>query len=216
MIIPEFILQESVQELLDFLYYDCQKPIKESFLYKLLGQDPPKLGKFNYLEQARTIFNHGDTSSRKILVDLMFNLRHDQLPSIHINTPSDNPGSNSLGLDEDGSYETIEGQISSKLYRQDSATFDIVIVSDNSNEVVLIYRILRSLLVSYYKVLSSRGLINIKFSGQDLTPYADLSQKTLYMRTIRLSFEYTTESIELLSSSEVGGIVFNGKLVVNL
>src|SRR5690606_20716173 len=75
------------------------------------------------------------------------------------------------------------------------ATYDIVILSDNSNEVVMLYHIIKSLLVALSASLTLEGLENMTFGGQDLQPYADLAPKNLFMRAIRLTIEYNSSAL---------------------
>lgn len=216
--VPEFILHTHVENLINFVrldYADNIADLTQSFLYKLCHNQV--FQRYNYFEQAKDIFVNRTIGDPKYLeVDLMFNTSRDTPPMIHVTCPSETPGQNGLG--NDAGYLGNESYIgadtytySSEIYtRRYKGTYDLVIVSDNSNECVAIYHILKALLVSTLTQLSILGLENVQINGNDLTPYAELMPKTMYMRTLRLNLEYESSTLSILKDLYPQDISFSG------
>lgn len=217
LLIPEFVLYETLKIGLNFIRSDYNNQVDKtkSFLYKLtqgIG-----LQKYNYFEQASHVFVINETDPRCINLDLGFNMQKDRPVSIHITMPAESPGQNALANDE-GYHEQVYDSEDSIEYstvytRRYKATYDIVIVSDNSNEVVMIYHILRALIVSLTTHLHLNGLQNLAYSGQDLQPYAELVPKTIFMRAIRLGIEYESSSYSLAKKLSPTDIIFEGHVI---
>lgn len=197
--VPEFILFTHVKNLINFIRLDDTDDTVNSYLYKLANG--VGIERYDYFQQLKEIFITRDNESLKYLeVDLMFNNTRDKGPTIHVTCPSESPGQNALGNDEGSrdNEEYYEEEIvteNAPVYtRRYVATYDLVIVSDNSNECVAIYHLLKALINATRPELTLLGLENIKESGNDLTPYNELMPK-MFMRTLRLSLEYETSTL---------------------
>lgn len=218
--LPEFIIHHGVENALKFLREDYQQhetagTINESFFSKLVGDI--QFQRYSYMEQGKSVFFNGKEHQRYLEVDLMFNMSRDGAPTIHITTPAETPGQGAIGTDE-GSYENEleneDTQLRSVFTRRYKGTYDIVIVSDNSGEVVFIYHVLRALLTSLIPHFHLAGLENVTFSGQDLTPYSEIVPKNFNMKAIRMNLEYETSTLSFNTNPVINGLVFSGKAVV--
>ena len=141
----------------------------KSFLYRLLGLDddgnPLKMNRYNYFVQAKKIFN----SVQNLNVNFGYNFEVAKIISFHIILPSEQPSSIPLGEDEGYQTETDEeGNAQLKFCQMFSSTYQIMITSDNSNEVNIVYHIYKSLLITLVPHLSLKGLLNPKLSGNDI------------------------------------------------
>lgn len=218
-IIPEYIIHSSLELAIKYLREDFTSSLNptDSFLYKLVGG--VKFQKYNYFEQAQSIFITELGNPRHITLDLMYNATSDQMPSIYISTPADSTDKNGIGMDE--GYQPSElsqdGQVMQSVFtRRFSGVYDIVITSDNSNEIVLMYHILKSLLISLYFHFNASGLQNVIISGNDLTPYSELVPKNCFQRIIRLKCEYEAHSIGFEKNRIPIGVTFSGRPVDEL
>lgn len=212
--LPEIILLETLQSAIKFVRqeYADQSDKTQSYLYKLLNG--AIIEKYDLFTQAVQVICGADDSPRLFKIDLMFNAKRDHVPSAHITLPSEMTGQgNGMGTDEGyANYIEEAGDIGGQfngdfgddyaigtegtvrravLSRRISATYNIVIMSDNTNEVVLIYHFLRAILIALIPHLHIKGLSNVSFGGQDLQPYEGLGHN-LHMRAITISLQYDT------------------------
>lgn len=220
--VPEFILHTTLENTLKFiredykLFKDQNKP-EQSYIHKLCFE----LGfqRYNYIEQAVAVFTASNEDNRHLTLDLMFNMTSDSPPSIHITMPSETPGQNALGMGEDSNdnflnYQEVDNEqvsdtVQSIFNRRYRANYDILILSDNSNEVVMLYHVVKALLVALSPQFTLLGLENITFGGQDLQAYADLAPKNLFMRAVRLGLEYNSSTLNFAKHPLITEIVFN-------
>lgn len=222
--VPEFIIHDSLSKALDFIRkdYTAQANKSNSYLYKLL--ETGGFQKYKNFEQAEQVFIVDETHPRYLDIDLMFNMDRDGAPTIHITMPSESPGQNAIGNEEgyqeplwdDPSNNIVNKTYSSVFTRRYKATYDIVITSDNNNEVLLIYHVLKALLVALTGHLHLSGLENISFSGQDLQPYAELTPKNIFLRAIRLGVEYESSTLSFEKFQYALDIIFKGTAVEEL
>lgn len=227
-IVPEFIIHSSLENMFRFLRADYNENTatpEKSYLLKLIGS----LGfeRYNYVDQAKRVFLSTEEDPRFLSVDLMFNNSKDNPPSIHVCMPSESPGQNALGMDQGSSDSFVNFQQNSEgeqeavdvnvvFKRRYKATYDVVIVSDNSNEVVMLYHMIRSMLTALTPHFTLSGLENMVISGQDLQPYAELAPKHLFMRALRLGLEYESGALNFEKHLLINGIVFENKVVNEL
>ena len=208
--IPEYILHSQVSQVISFIRKDLKtnsNTLNKSVFFQIT--DGMIFEGLNFWEQSKGIFENDEESGRFLKADLIYNATKDTPPNIYINCPSEvvMGGGNGMGVDE-GYSEKV-------LTRRYSATYDIVINSDNSNEVIILYHILRSLLVSLTNHLSTLGLENISISGQDLMPNQEVQsqQRGFYMKVIRMHLEYESSALNFdLKTEGFSGIFFTGKI----
>ncbi len=216
--VPEFVIHDGLQKALKFIKaeYEASAAPEESFLYKLCHG--AGFQKYDYWEQAKAVFLKSGPNPRELEVDLMFNRKRDHFPSIHIVTPSDSPAQNGLGMDQgyqDDVVKNVNGvtgstTVRSVFVRRYRGIYDIVINSDNSNEAIMIFHIVRALLTSLFFHFEANGLENISFSGNDLTPYAELIPNPSFLRIVRMTVEYETGTMSFETSKIVADTVFEG------
>lgn len=229
--IPEYIIHDAIQKLFDYLrkdYLDCatNNQIPDSVLHAII--DGVDFQKYRGMEQAKQIFvDRDDTDPRKIKLDLGFNMQTDGSPTIHITVPSDSQAQNSIGMGEGengeiwddtvGTNQSISVPIKDRYFqtynRRYKATYDLVITSNNSNETVLIYHVLRALIGSIVTHLHEKGLQNISISGNDLALYSEVAPKQFYVRALRVSFEYESGTVNLFKIYFPSNITFQGTIL---
>ncbi len=198
-IIPEIILLDTVNIILKEVRDDYDASVDpnkhDTILYRVLGGR--MLERYNFLDESESVFLAKNTEPRHLKVDLYFNRVTDGLPTIHISTPSEtlaqaqgiglSEGYNLPILDDDTSPTTVRPVYS----RRFAATYYIVITSDNTNEIMLIWHLLRALLIPIADHLNMAGLINRgNLSGKELQLNPDIVPEHVYAKAIGLEFEY--------------------------
>lgn len=226
-IIPEFILFEIVNNALKYLrkdYNDAQNK-DDSYLHKILFGN--SIERYDLTQQAKQVFIDNDEANQRFLeVHLMFNMKREGLPTIHITLPSEQTqsGGNGLGTDEgykdylitDSEYNDDElvkqGNITPVYTRRYQSTYNIVITSDNSNEVILIYHTLRSILTSLIPSIHLSGLQNIAFGGQDVQLLNGVPNQ-MYVRSLSATLQYETSVPNIFPSPLMANLIANGVAV---
>ncbi len=195
-VIPEIIVEQCLTSLIDFVKkdYKSKKNFKQSYLYKIFG-DQNVSYKFDFFKEAVNIIIGNASQKRKGLdVYIGYNLERAANPSIHITIPSDRLSqSNGIGFDEglqDSEFEEDDKWEDKSLERDFECTYNLIITSDNMNEVILIYHLLRALIIGGYEHLEHSGLQNLKFSGQDLQFQSDLVPANIFHKNLSIEFKY--------------------------
>jgi len=195
--IPEYILLSTVRIILNFIAsdYNGVTDKTQSVLYQLIGG--LQVDKYVSFDQAVAIFITAQTGPREINTNLIYNMELNSVPSIYISLPSESSGQNSIGNSEGFQPNILnQGNYQSVYTRRFQPSYQIVITSDNSNEVVIIYHVLRAFLISLTAQLEFLGLQNLQLSGNDIGQNGQLSPNSYY-KGINLSFFYDTSSMSL-------------------
>lgn len=194
-LIPEIELHITLKAILELIRDDFsnQSNEQDTILYKLLGTN--KLQRYSLFEQAKTVFLAKETDPRFLDVQMFFNLKRASIPTIHITLPSEQSGQNGIGIDEGfAGIDTIgmgESMTTSPNYtRRFDTTYNLIITSDNTNEVILLYHMIRAILIPTFDHLNQIGLENCKLGGRDIQTNNTLVPEHIFMRGISLSFSY--------------------------
>lgn len=216
--IPEYILFEGLAAGLKYLKsdYDAQSIKTNSLLYLYLKN--VGIQRYQFFEQAKKVFFAKDEDPRKLVFDLIYNRSKDGAPSIYITMPAEQSAQNTLGFGETGDdvvYTDFnnfgeDGYFRPQFTRRFQSTYSFVITSDNENEVVLIYHVVRALLISLNTHFALAGLQNIKLGGADLKNYNKELPNNLCARTVNLSCEYETKAADFSKYPMINNLVFNG------
>lgn len=221
MTVPEFILQTTLQDALTFVRTDYAAAVAagdntKSWLYRACQFQG--FQKYDFFTQAQQVICAPEDDPRFLTVNLMFNMERQTVPSIHITLPAEQtmPNGNGLGQDEDYfPYESIPGdpdehvmgQQIATLTRRYSAIYNIVVTSDNSNEIIFLHHFVKALLTAVVPHLHFFNLQNIALGGQDIQPYNEATAQNLYMRAIQVSLQYDTSVPSITPIQLANGIV---------
>lgn len=213
--VPEYILLDTVKLILKFIKtdYDSVSDKTKSVLYKLVGDI--SVEKYSYFDQAVQIFIKNIEGPAEINVNLIYNMQQNDFPSIYISCPSESNGQNSIGNDE-GYTEDIDngdGTYTKVFTRRYSCNYQIVITSNNSNDVILIYHVLKAFLISLTAQLNFLGFQDLALGGNDIGQLGQLTPANNYFRGINLSFFYETKTIDLSKYPIINDLIFTGILV---
>jgi len=194
LIIPEVILFNALEAWLKYIRTDYKKnaltPTK-SYLGMIFGNN--QFQRYNFLEQARSVFITNDnTSPRNLEINLFFNPKRNGLPTIHITNSSDQAVHDSLSIGigiEDAVFDDVAQTYVRMFNRRFQCKYNLVITSDNTNEVLLIYTALRSGAISLIEHLALSGIENVKISGQDIQMKSDIVPANVFIKSVGISFE---------------------------
>jgi len=219
MLIPEVILNYTVKTAIEIINLDWESNTDKTktILYDLLGKDDNgfklQLNKFNYFEQGQSIFLKSKGESRRLQVTLGYNIERVGLPTIHILLPQENEKEKGLGMGEgyqDYEIDEIEGTYKRNFTNVYDSTYSLMITSDNSSEVSLIYHVLKSVLFCSFEHLEHMGIRDPKFGGQDLQFANDLVPTTVFHKNLTIQMFYETTVNELLSQKLARSLTFEG------
>jgi hypothetical protein len=215
MTIPEnTILQilEYAKELIVKDYEEHKGDEKKSLLYGLFGKDNVKRSlvyeKYDWFEQAKHVFLR--KGQRQLDIKYGFNSEKVRYPVVHIMLPSEESSEQNIDFDR-GVQWVEEGEsyvfLNTYYFR---STYNLLIASDNMNEVLLIYSFVKIMLVMLYDQLELNGMRDVKISGQDIQMDNSLIPDHVYTRNVNLSFFYEQEIRNTLSKDVLRGVFFEG------
>ena len=196
-LLPEFVIHKTLVAIVEMLRADLEEHAADdtqSLLYKILGTDeqgqPLQLNLYNVFKQAKKIIQ----TKNNLSVNFGYNQEVAQIISLHILLPSEQ-GKMAIGADEgylsDDIVEDGEKTRVQNYYTQMyDATYQIMITSNNSAEVNVVYNILKSMLLMLVPQLELMGLRLPTLSGNDVVMQDDLVPVPLFHKVINLSFTY--------------------------
>ena len=196
-LLPEFVIHKTLVAIVEMLRADLAEHAADdtqSLLYKILGTDeqgqPLQLNLYNVFKQAKKIIQ----TKNNLSVNFGYNQEVAQIISLHILLPSEQ-GKMAIGADEgylsDDIVEDGEKVRVQNYYTQMyDATYQIMITSNNSAEVNVVYNILKSMLLMLVPQLELMGLRLPTLSGNDVVMQDDLVPVPLFHKIINLSFTY--------------------------
>lgn len=196
-LLPEFVIHKTLVAIVEMLRADLAEHAADdtqSLLYKILGTDeqgkPLQLNLYNVFKQAKKIIQ----TKNNLSVNFGYNQEVAQIISLHILLPSEQ-GKMAIGVDEgylsDDIVEDGEKTRVQNYYTQMyDATYQIMITSNNSAEVNVVYNILKSMLLMLVPQLELMGLRLPTLSGNDVVMQDDLVPVPLFHKVINLSFTY--------------------------
>lgn len=218
--VPELKLYQIVQALISEVNEDFKRHAdeKDTFLYHLFGDELGQ-GKYNYFDQAKSLFvDRADIAEhpKKVEVNMMYNAKRAGTPTIHITLPAETGEWDTIGVGEGGVRATdfvessTEGTITPLYNRRFQTMYHIICTSESSQEVFLMYHVLRAAMISALDYIDMAGLKNPKLSGQDIRQNDQLVPNHIYMRGIGLSCFYTVEIPRYYDARVIGNLVLTG------
>lgn len=197
-LLPELVIHRTLVTIVKMLRDDLEEnrgDETQSLLYKILGVDERgqslKLNLYDVFKQAKKIVQ----TEQNLSVNFGYNQEVANIISMHILLPSEQ-GSMTIGADEgyleddilDGNGNKIGVQ---QYYTQTyESTYQIMITSNNSAEVNVVYNILKSMLLMLVPHLELMGLRLPTLSGNDIVMQDDLVPVPIFHKVLNLSFKY--------------------------
>ena len=212
-VMPELILYRIVKSIFSLVKTDfTERGEMDSMLFHYFGKDSfegeeMEWETFNYFEQSKELFLR-----KEIQVNLGYNLSVSEIPNIHIMLPSESGKPLGIGADENyvGYNDGFENQPVAVFSEMFSATYNLIITSPNSLEVILIYNLLRAAMISTNYHLELAGLRLPRISGQDIQMQSDLTPTHIFHRGLGISFDYEIIVPDVLRKRIVKGMEITG------
>lgn len=220
MLLPEFVIQKTLVSIVELLRKDLAENSadeKNSILYKIMGLDeegePLQLNLYNVFKQAKKII----TTPNNLSVNFGYNQEVANIISLHILLPSEN-GKMTIGADEGYlSDDIIEDgkKVGTQEYftQMFDTTYQIMITSNNSAEVSVVYNILKSMLLMLVPQLEIAGLRLPTLSGNDVVMQDDLVPVPLFHKVINISFTYEHNVPKMLAEKVARNFYYQWRLV---
>lgn len=196
LLMPEVVLYDLLSNIIKVLRTDMETNAnteEKSLLYRIMGLNEQgsalRLSHYHFFKQARKILLTKDN----LKVYYGYNLSTTTGVDICILLPQEN-GKTAIGAD-DGYLETVETE-DEEDYRQNynvqtfESTYQLMITSNNSLEVLTVYTLLKSALLMLIDQLELYGFRNPKFSGQDIVMQDDLTPVPLFHKVLNIEFTY--------------------------
>lgn len=191
-IMPEIIIYKSLVSIFNIVKQDFLESTDEeqSMLFNFFGKDENgdflNFEQFNYFEQAKETF-----IQKSPQVNLGYNLEVASMGSIHILLPGENGQPLTIGADENYQpYIQNQTEFKATFSQRFDSTYNILITSENTFEVILIYNLLKSSILALNYHFELAGLRLPKTSGQDLNVQSDLVPTHIFHRSLMLNFFY--------------------------
>ena len=220
MCMPELILMRVLTTIITLLRNDLEQKEdeKETLLYKIMGVDENgnglQLNLYNVFAQAKKmILNKGNLS-----INYGYNQKVAQNLSLHIILPSEN-ATMTIGADEGYMEEAIEDdegnlQAAQQYFTQTyKSTYQIMITSNNSAEVMVIYNVLKCMMLMLVEQLELLGLRTPEFSGNDIVMQDDLIPTPLFHKVFNVSFQYENNVPQCLKNDVAKNFYFTMRAI---
>lgn len=220
-LLPEIVIYNTLKSIVSLLRKDLEEHAtddKETILYKILGVDeegePIKMNLYNYFIQAKKMI----MTPQNLSVNFGYNQEVVKIISMHILLPSEQ-GEAVIGEDEgyieDDVFDESGNKISTQPYftQTYNCTYQIMITSNNSSEVNVIYNILKSMLLMLVPHLELMGIRIPSLSGNDIMMQDDLTPVPLFHKVLNLTFKYEHNVPQLLRQEVAKRFVFQMRMI---
>ena len=216
---PEIIIFNTLKSVLKHIRLDYDAKVNKSESLLGLMLEGLSIQRYDFLTQAESVFITLEDNPRHLDVNMFFNASRASIPTIHITLPSEDSAENGLGIDE-GYTDDIEftDDYYTTFTRRFSTSYNLIITSDNTNEVVLIYHALKAFCQSLIPHFNAAGLENIKIAGRDIQLNTSLIPTNVFSRAVSLSFSYenTTPNLFLTENMSIDDVVFNPSDIITV
>ena len=204
-LMPEIVLHDMLVRIILLLRIDLEDNASDdtkSILYKLLGVNEDgsriKMNLIDYYKQAKKIIQ----TPQNLSVNFGYNQEVANMISLHILLPSEQAKS-TIGEDDGYIEEDVydnEVRVATQPYftQMYDSTYQIMISSNNSLEVNIVYNILKSMLLMLVPQLELSGLLNPTMSGNDIVMQDDLTPVPIFHKVLNISFSYEHNVPQLL------------------
>jgi hypothetical protein len=218
-LMPEVVLYHTLNSILEIVRNDFNShQVEDTILYHYFaknecGQDV-KWETFHYFEQAKELFVH----KNKIQVNLGYNMEVSDIACIHILLPSESGQPLGIGADEnyigyqENKHQDTYQAIFTEMF---DATYNLIITSESTLEVLLIYNLLKASLISLYTHIELSGLRLPKISGQDIQLAGDLVPPHIFHRSLSLNFKYEVHVPDILRNRMIKDFQVTGIIQSN-
>lgn len=215
-VMPEIIIYKTLVAIFNIVKEDFLSATSEdeTMLYSFFGKDENgdllNFEQFKYFEQAKETF-----IQKTPQVNLGYNLEVASQGCVHILLPGEQGQHLSLGADENYQpYVERNDDFKEVFSQRFESTYNMLITSENTFEVILIYNLLKSSILALNYHFELAGLRLPKTSGQDLNVQSDLVPTHIFHRSLMLNFFYELNVSnffyrKLVKNFKITGIINN-------
>lgn len=220
---PEITLYDTLNAIFKIIkddYRANEHDTTKSMLWYFFGKDDNdndiKLETFNYFKQAKEMF-----VDRTVNVNIGYNMELSPKGCIHILLPNETGMPLGIGTNENYQGNFIEKNPDGKNnYRAQftanyDATYNLMITSENTLEVILIYNLIKAALLTLTYHLSLSGLLLPRISGQDVNVQSDLVPNTIFHRSLMLNFQYELSVPDFFTRKIITNFASAGIIISN-
>lgn len=186
---------------------------RRSVLFSFFGNRT--FGKYKYFDKmAKMLENKYNARKGGLHIQIGFNPQQKNLPAVSILLPSEEAApkraATATGVHSSrrSSGNAIDKSVEQGQMYQ--STYDLMVTSNNENDVIVIYNFLKTLFLSGISQFQHSGLQNLSISGRDVVLDFDIDPMTMYNRGIGLSFFYDNQVPELQEWTMPDTLNFNG------
>lgn len=214
-IVPEIIIFNTLKNILSFIREDfkANTDSEKTFLFRILGN--LNLQRYGYFEQAKQVFVSETDNPRHLDVNMFFNSNRAAIPTLHLMLSSEKKGGDGIGIDQgfrDPEFDDVTETYRHIYNRRFDTQYNIVITSDNSNETMLIYNVLRAILIPIFDHFNQTGIENIRLGGEDIRLDPHLVPPSIFIRSINMMFSYGVSVPQILDIDQIAQLIFTGTI----
>lgn len=196
-LMPEIIIYKTLISVFDIIKKDFveSSDVTKTILFDYFGKDGNgdvmKFEQFDYFKQAVATF-----VNKKVNVNIGYSLETAEMGCVHILLPNETGRPMGIGADENyqpylKEYEPNgSGSYRARYNEMFDSTYNLMITSTNTFEVILIYNLIKGAFISLNAHLELAGLRLPKLAGQDIQLQSDLVPSHIFHRSLMLSFVY--------------------------
>lgn len=167
----------------------------------------------DFLNEAFEIFSRTEKDPNYITIDLTYNTQQNRSPTLFLSLGGEQYDRNAIGNDQEDYIDDEDGVSYHKInVRRWSQSQSLYIYSENSNEVLIVYFILKSALISCLDFLAVTGFQNITLSGQDIAQYPDFIPKAMFYRVLTCNFQYEMRVPEIFKNQLLRSLIVTGEI----
>lgn len=209
-VIPETTIHQSLEKGLNYIKLNYQANIatpQKSWLYKVLQTE--QFQRYNFFENAKTVFLAKKDNPRKIECNLFFNLERAHIPTIHVTLPGLTPINNAIGIGSgfrETDFDIENGEQFEVFNKRQRSTYNIILTSDNTMEVILMFNVVYALLIALTDHFNLSGIENIQLGGGDIQMDPSIVPTHVFMRAITFSCEFDFGAPALFSTNTINFI----------
>lgn len=198
-LIPELVISNILTTIREMLRKDLKDAPSDdkTILYRILGVSedgqPIQIGHYNYFKQAKQIIS----DPKNLSVNFGYNQEVSKQCSLHLLLPSEQ-SKMAIGGDEGYINDINDNKVQPYYTQTYECTYQIMITSNNSFEVLIIYNIFKSMLLMLLDTLELSGLRNPSLSGNDIVMQENLIPIPIYHKVLNLHFLYEHNVPQLL------------------
>lgn len=218
-LIPEHGLVQGLIDIIAYVKADLDANSGDetkSMLYRMFGG--VVFENLDYYEQIKKIITDSQKTQkekRKLKITMGYDFNNNQYPTIAVILPmeQDSPINNTFAGGED-IRDDVDGSLTEQNQQNYSTEYGYLIISDNPNEVILLYHFVKACLVGFVDTFQQKyHFENIRTSGKDYISRMDIPiPPNAFARVISMHFHYTMETPVPGSITKADGFISDGEM----